>query len=63
MLGPESARLWSAHSAGRYEGRGWGKGSAHPHSQGKDAASAEPWSEEGPVGTACDGDVALLVVT
>lgn len=40
-----------------------GVGSAHPHSQCENAASAEPMSEEGPVGIDCDGDVALLVVT
>lgn len=39
---------------------GWG---AHPYSQREDAASAEPRCEQGPVGTACYGDVALLVVT
>lgn len=40
-----------------------GIGGAHPHSQCENATSAEPMSEEGPVGIYCDGDVALLVVT
>lgn len=43
--------------------QGWEGWRAHPHSQCKDAASAEPRSEQGPVSTACYGDVALLVVT
>lgn len=42
---------------------GWEGWRAHPHSQRKDAASAEPRCEQGPVGTARYGDVALLVVT
>lgn len=57
--------LWPAQLGGRKVGRWWwwAKGSTHPHSQCKDAASAEPRGEEGPVGTVCDGGVALLVVT
>lgn len=42
---------------------GWEEWRAHPHSQREDAASAEPGCEQGPIGTACYGDVALLVVT
>lgn len=59
-----SLSLWGSGLPSRKARAGeWGLGGAHPHSQGENAASAEPMSEEGPVGIDCDGDVALLVVT